>query len=116
MKKVLYILICVLLLACAEKKPVEVPSTVLPKDKMAMVLVDIHLIEAGMNLNVMSPESAAIPTGMGASIDVLKKHEITKAQYDSSFVFYTQHPEMLKEIYDDVLNELSKLQAKVANE
>jgi len=65
---------------------------------------------------VMSPASVGIPSNISASIDVLKKHQVTKPQYDSSFVFYTQHPKLLSDVYEKVLNELSKLQAKVAND
>ena len=103
-------------MACANEDSVIIPDTVLPKEKMTAVLVDIHLIEATMNLNVMSSESASIPGSSTLSIDVLKKHQITKKQYDESFIFYTQHPDLLNEIYQEVINELSRLQAKVANE
>ncbi len=103
-------------MACGGKEQVEIPSTILPKEKMAAILVDIHLIEAAMNLNVMNPENASIPNNSSPTIDVLKKNHITKAQYEESFLFYTQHPTLLGEIYQEVLNELSKMQAKVANE
>jgi len=45
----------------------------------------------------------------------LKKNNITKKQYDDSYNFYTQHPALLNEVYDLVLNDLSKMQAEVTN-
>ena len=116
MKKAVYLFVFIFLVACSEEESVEIPSTILPKEKMAAVLVDIHLIEATMNLNVMSIENAGAPANAAVSIDVLKKHNITKSQYDTSFLFYTQHPDMLSKIYENVIIELSKLQARVSND
>ena len=80
-------------------------------------MVDIHLLEATMNSINITPDkvssaNATIPT----AIDVFKKNNISKKQYDESFDFYTKHPEILSEIYQLVLNNLSKMQAEVMNE
>jgi hypothetical protein len=44
---------------------------------------------------------------------ILKIHHTTQAQYDSSISFYSNHPEMMKDIYDKVITELSKKQGEV---
>ena len=91
-----------------------IPADVLPKDKMAEVMVDIHLLEATVNLTVTATDKAAF-NEKGDQIDVYKKHNITRKQYEDSYLFYTRHPELLGEIYQQVLNELSKMQAEVMN-
>lgn len=116
MKKILNVFVFIFLIACTEKQPETIPADVLSQEKMTAVLVDVHLVEATMNLNVMSPGNIVIPDNYPLSIDVLKKHQITKKQYFDSFIYYTQHPDVLNKIYEEVINDLSKLQAKVANE
>jgi hypothetical protein len=112
MKKIIAILLCISLFACSEKKSVSIPDTVLSKEKMAVVLVDIHLMEACMNMNINNDKNSGSAPLVA---DVFKKNKITKKQYDESFEFYTQNPQLLGEIYQSVLNDLSKMQAQVMN-
>lgn len=99
-----------LLMSCGNANEVKIPDDILSKEKMAEVMVDIHLLEATMNMNIAATDKAS-PT----AVDVFKKHDITKEQYQESFVFYTEHPEVFTEVYQLVLNDLSKMQAEVSN-
>lgn len=113
-KKTLYILVCVVFVACSAKTEVSIPDTILSKQKMLEVMIDVHLLEASMNLNVYNPDRTVVedPT---PGFDILKKNSITKQQFDESFGFYSQHPNLLNELYDNVLDSLSKMQAEVMN-
>ena len=113
MKKIILVFLCTLLFACSEKQAEKIPDTVLSKEKMAEVMVDIHLQEAAMNLNTNPGVIASAQPEVNA--DALKKNNIIKKQYDESFTYYTQNPEQLAEIYQMVLNTLSKMQAEVMN-
>lgn len=114
MHKITLIFLCLLFSACSEKKTESIPDHILSKQKMAEVMLDIHLLEASISLNVTNVDKYTIgnPT---PNFDVLKKNNITKKQYDESFDYYTQHPALLNEVYQEVLNELSKMQAEVMN-
>ena len=113
MKKFAVLFLSILLLACSSKQVESIPDSVLPEEKMAEVLVDIHLLEATMNLTPYTPgQIAAIGDTVVTTVDVFKKNNISKKQYDESFEFYTQHPELLSEIYQLVLNNFSKMQAE----
>lgn len=107
-------LLCMLLAACSDPEHVDIPKDVLPKEKMAEVMVDVHLLEATVNLTVTATDKAAF-NEKGDQIDVYKKHNTTRQQYEESYAFYTRHPDLLGEIYQEVLNELSKMQAEVMN-
>lgn len=111
------IILCLLLFACSEDKQVVIPAGVLPKEQMAAVMTEIHLLEASQNLNISSPVAKdELPDLESTTLELLKKKGVTKEQYETSFIFYSEHPEILSEIYQEVLNSLSQLQAKVANE
>ena len=114
--KRLFLLFCILVQACSSDKTVVVPDSVFPKEKMATLMLDVHLLEASMNLNAASPENiASIGGNGGPTSDILKKHNITKKQFDESFDFYTKNPQLLSEVYQLVLNDLSKMHAEVMN-
>jgi Domain of unknown function (DUF4296) len=112
-QKISIILFCVLLINCTPDKTVTIPDTVLSKEKMAAVMVDIHLLEASMNVTGMNPKRIDLAgSSMVLNIDLLKKHNITKQQFQDSFAFYSIHPALLSEVYQLVLNDLSKMQAE----
>ena len=115
----------ILLFSCGqEEKSVVVPADVLPKEKMAEVLTDIHIAEAvgqnartpsfsgEANLKTLPDSASAVPIDIGISFQkIFEKNKITKEQYEKSLSFYIDHPELLNEVYEKVLNELSKMQA-----
>ena len=119
MKKIVTILLCTLLVACSNEGTDTIPPTVLSKEKMAAVMVDIHLLEAAMSLNNLSgsiPSKVTITKDTATyKMEVFKKHGISKEQYKDSFYFYTQHPTFFTEVYQLILNDLSKMQAEVTN-
>jgi hypothetical protein len=117
MRNTVVFLMFLLLFACSQDKKVVIPDNVLSQEEMAAVMTEVHLLEASMNLNISSAVTSGDAPDLEATTrELLKKKGITKEQYDTSFLFYTQHPKMLGEIYQLVLNDLSQLQAKVANQ
>lgn len=116
LKKVTPIVFCFLLFACSKNATVQIPESVLPVEKMAAVMVDVHLMEAATNLNVRNSESVGGGGSIPLFIDIFKKHNITKEQYNKSYDFYTQNPEHLNKVYELILVELSKMQAQVSSE
>ena len=94
----------------SEEKGISIPATTLSKEKMVGLMLDIHISEATMN---MTPINRNVSDKPLPGIDVLKKNSISKEQFDESFIFYTKHPILLNEIYDEVMDSLSKMQAEV---
>jgi hypothetical protein len=93
------------------KKSVDIPRGILSKEELVPVLVDIHLAQASLNLNQVADTSRFNMSDYTGFI--LKSHGITKEKYDTSMAFYTEHAELLDEIYQEVINELSKKQSEV---
>ena len=100
----------ILLFACNDKK-IIIPANIIPQDKMVLVMTDAHLVEAiiiqGHTMADKSPE--AYYQG------IYENHNITKEQFEESYRFYIDHPELFDEIYNEILTELSKQQAEAAN-
>lgn len=117
MKRVVLVFLCCWLVSCGNDNTVSIPDNVLSKEKMAKIMTDMHLLEASMNLNISNAVATDQTPDMDSKVrSVFKKNNVTKEEYETSFVFYTAHTELLSEIYTEVLTDLSKLQAKVSNE
>lgn len=100
-------------ISCSKPKP-EIPPGILSRKEMIPILADIHIAQAA---------TATFTTGDTANYSItnylpfiLKNHHVERALYDSSITFYMQHPEIMEEMYDEVINELSKKQGEVSGE
>jgi len=98
---------CVLLLALAGCRP----RGVLSSREMRDVLYDLHRADgalqvAGYNYSHDEELSACYKS-------VLDKHGITQAQFDSSLVWYTDHPQRFNKIYPKIV---ARLEADLAAE
>ena len=92
------------------KKSADIPKNILTKEELVPVLVDIHLAQAYTGMNQLTDSSRVTMYDYAAYI--FNAHHITKQKYDSAMAFYTFHPDLLNEIYQDVINELSKKQSE----
>jgi DNA-binding transcriptional ArsR family regulator len=115
-KKFSFLFICLLVVACSDKPTISIPDNVLSKEKMAAVMLDVHLLEASMSMTGINRNNIDLAgSSVSLDLDVLKKNNITKKQFDESFNFYSNNPQLLSEVYQMVLNDLSKMQAEVTN-
>lgn len=97
---------CVVLLsACSGKHNADI----LPLDKLERVLYDYHLAQVMVN---DMPSSERYQKDLYFEY-VYNKHGVTKAQLDSSLVYYARYPEGLSVIYanlsDKLKGELSRI-------
>lgn len=113
-KNFLFILLSFFLFACTNPDSVSIPDSVLPEEKMAEMMTDIHLLEATMNIQVGNTDKMG-PDGKAINFNIYKKHQVTKEQFEESYKFYTENPELLAEVYQLVLNNLSRMQAEVSS-
>lgn len=79
---------------------------ILDKEQMTALLVDVHKTEAVIALNY-----SKYPNDSAKSIvreAVFERHKTSKAQFDSSLVWYGNHIEEYMEIYDQVIDRLNR--------
>jgi len=109
MKK-LFILLSVLFYSCSEK-PEQMAQNILPKDEMVQLLADLHIIDAAFNTQIIQSKKLDVNLQQLYN-DACSKRFVTRAQFDSSFSYYTKHLKEMNEIYEELINELSRRQAK----
>lgn len=86
------------------------PSSVLSDSEMVDVLCDLHRAEAILQL-------AGYGYGHDEAVqkynyEVLAKHGITQAQFDSSIVWYTHNPMIYRRIYPKVMSRIETMIAE----
>ena len=89
------------------------PKGVLNQNDMTIVLTEMHKADASMMEKgfAFSRYSDKAPYYKF----IFKKYGITKAQFDSSLVWYSKKPRVFGNIYVKVLDNLTKLQLEVKN-
>lgn len=106
-----YILLSALLVlgACGSSET-SVPEGVLPREEMVSLLTDMHLAEAAATFKT---SGGAATNQFAKSQDeyIFRIHKTNKKQFDRSFSYYSSDPAVMNEMYKEIINELSKMQA-----
>ena len=93
----LYIVLALCLIGCR-------PKGILHSWEMRALLYDLHRTDALLQISGKQYESDEVrDLYYGA---VLEKHGVTQAQFDSSLVWYTAHPQLFDKIYPKVVLRL----------
>lgn len=80
------------------------PEGIMSSRQMRKVLIDIHKTEGAIQAAGVRYDAYEERDMYYAQ--VLEKHGITQAQFDSSIVWYTAHPQFFNKIYPKVLKEI----------
>lgn len=107
---VLFVLLYVI--SCGKKKKeFVVPDGIIKKEEMVKILADIHITEATINLRNVS---ATNTVSLNASLykNVFVKHSIAKEEFEKSYTYYSGNTELFNDVYDNVITELTKMQAE----
>lgn len=96
---ILIILSCSAIFSCKE----SIPPTVIKPKKMQEVLWDVVKAEALAQQIVKSDSSKTESKESQKLVSrVFAIHNITKEQFDKSYNYYTQHPDIMRGIFDSI--------------
>lgn len=102
-------------IGCQEGGSNQAPEYLLSEEKMVDVMVDMHLVETAHNLKLMGTDSTYTEY-LEKFNSIFESHGVTKADYDSSLMFYTSNTQQMPVIYDKILEELYELEAQVKSD
>jgi hypothetical protein len=105
-------LLTFLLTACGSD---DKPKDLIAEDKMAVALVDIHLLEAHVNDLHLGNGDSSLVVYQKMKVDTLKKFGIDTANFNRSLKYYIVNPELLKNIYVEVKNNLEAKKKKITD-
>jgi len=101
-----------LMTACSGgEDDVSVPSGIIPPDTMKPLLVDIHLVEAAI---LQKKELKQDVTSLTVDYYTLifDKYHINRKRWAEAQEFYSLHPKLYREMYDEVMEDLSRKQGE----
>ena len=93
------LMFCLIISSCSVKRP----DTVFTNEKMAEIIYDLHLAKA-MGEDLLYSDSYK---KILYAESVYKKHGITKANFDSSMVWFARNPQAMCDIYTIINKRLS---------
>lgn len=101
----------VLGVSCAPKdeEDTPVPDYILQEDVFMDVLTDCYLGEGAAGINVKNVTGTKFDSAY--LFNPFEDRRISKQQFDTTIVWYSQHPKKLKEVYNKLLENLSRIQA-----
>jgi hypothetical protein len=82
---------------------------VIPPKKFVNVLVDVHLAD-GIAVENMSHAHEQLLDSASLYGSVFKKYGVTRAMFDSTMSFYSEHPEDFQKIYNKVTAKLKRME------
>jgi hypothetical protein len=107
-KAVVIFFIITIFFSCSRKE-IELPQDVFRQKEMTAILTDIHIAQAAVG-NTINIDSSYYTMNDYLN-NILKDHKASREKFMNSLKFYSNHPEMLQEVYDSVLTSLSKIEA-----
>lgn len=96
------------LVSCIDQTPPPPPENALEKEKFVDVMVDVHLVEAAINQKFVKVNDST-QASYRYYKHLFEKHDITRADFDSTFNYYMRHPKLMSEVYTQVHDSLKVL-------
>jgi hypothetical protein len=79
---------------------VRVPDYTIQRDTFISVLVDIHMADAYLAMK-RSADDILLKDEFYA--EILRKHQVSKKEFDTTVQFYARHPALYEALYDEIL-------------
>ena len=98
-----FVMACYMIVAC---KP-GVPSEIIQPGDMEDILFDFHVADGMAQNNPAASNNVEYNRSL-YRLGVLKKYNVTVAEFDSSMVYYSRHADRLHDIYEGVAERLSQ--------
>ena len=89
------------------------PPEILSEEVIIPILRDIHFAESAVQSNKLHKDSADHQLAIYYT-RIFKIHDVSKEQFLNSFHYYNEHPDELSKIYEELLNEMSEIEAKMS--
>lgn len=85
------------------------PQNIINEGKFTLILSEVYMAESISGLNIKNVQGQQFDTVY--AFNPFKDHNVTRASFDSSLVFYSKHPTKFKELLDKAIEKITQNQA-----
>ncbi|RYC68669.1 DUF4296 domain-containing protein [Spirosoma sordidisoli] len=86
----------------------ERPDNLLDEDRMADILVEIHMAEARVSRMAFSSSDSSNIVYKRLEKQILRRFKTDTSAYNQSYKYYASHPRDMEAIYKEVVSKLQK--------
>lgn len=97
------------LVGCAGDDGSGKPDNLIPADKMANILTEIHMAESQVGRYALRSADSSTLVFNRLNDRILKKFAVDTSAYRTSYIYYSSHPDKFEAIYKDVTGALEKM-------
>jgi len=98
------LIFCLFIVACSQRQKPKKPENLISKEKMALLIYDLYVINAAKGVNRKALEKE----GFAPEKYILDKYNIDSIQFSESNTYYAFDSETYKEIVEKVKSRLEK--------
>lgn len=102
--------VVLLLASCQSENTNEIPAGVIKRDSMVKIMADVHIAEARMQISDIRNSDPDLKNTYLQ--EVLRRAGTDTTRFNYSFKYYSGNPELFAVMYEDVIVEISKKQAR----
>ena len=95
-----------IMVSCQRDRP---HMDLLEKDELIPLLIDLHMVYA-IQSSVKFRKISLDVDSVDVYTYIFDKHGVSKVVFDSSIAWYSRHPKLFTEIYDEVVMDLTQKQ------
>ncbi len=94
------------MVSCQRDRP---QKDLVEKDEIIPLLIDLHMVYA-IQSSVKFRNLSQDVDSVDVYTYIFEKHGVSKVAFDSSIAWYSRHPKLFTEIYDEVVMDLTQKQ------
>ncbi|NNE54879.1 MAG: DUF4296 domain-containing protein [Flavobacteriales bacterium] len=100
------------MVSCEEE---GIPENVLKKEAFVPVFTDVQILEATYKQRIVQTTNKDSLMSLGYA-HIFQKHNIDKETFERSFTWWTEQPEAMAEVYDEVEARILEMESDLRNE
>ena len=102
-----YLLLVIIMLGCNGSKK---PENLMTKQEMASLLIEVHLIEARLDIMRILPKDSLLYVYNKLEDELFEKKQVSRDTYLDSYEYYFERPKEMTQIYNIVVDSLMEKQ------
>lgn len=106
-KHILIVVILLFIFCSCEKKVVEKPKNLVPREKMIDMIVDLHVGDAVFQSRRYANEPIKKYSDTDLYHSILKKYDVADTIFEKSLIYYASLPKEFEKMYSKALSKLN---------